>query len=75
MILSNLLLTGFKNPGLTIFILHVYVKAWFTPPLPVSCPMTELILMKLLVEYNEKSDTVESSHHKVLVPNLRISGT
>jgi len=51
---SQFPLTKKEEKGLrdaAVFVVHVYLKAWFTAPLPTSAPRNDLNLLKSLHTY------------------------
>ena len=47
--------------AICIFVLSVYVKAWFTAPLAVSAPNSDLCFLQCLVRYQSENP----AHSKV----------
>lgn len=56
-------LTAREEKGLreiTVFVINVYLGAWFTAPLPVSAPRRDLDLLQKLVNYEKKNLSVST---------------
>lgn len=51
-------LTAREEKGLreiTVFVINIYFRAWFTAPLPLSAPRRDLDLLQRLVNYKEEN--------------------
>jgi len=66
-------LTAFELKGLrefNVFVLQVYIKAWYTCQSPVSAPRNDLELLKQLIAYKSENGTVAAAAIKSFCHHL-----